>query len=111
MRTHTSWHVRFVARVALFVTPLAVGATVGLAAPAAAVTGGVLTLTPASQNALVGTPATVVANETVGGVAVVDAVSFLVTSGPNAGRSGLSTTPNATFTYVGNGILGTDTIH
>jgi len=110
MRTHTRWHARLVARVALFAIPLAVGASVGLAAPAAAISGGVLTLTPPSQSALIGTPATVVANETVGGVAVVDAVSFLVTSGPNAGRSGLSTTPNATFTYVGNGILGTDTI-
>ena len=110
MRTSTRCHVRFVARAALLATPLAVAVSVVGAGPAAAVVGGVVTVAPASQNALVGTTATVVANETVSGAAVVDGISFLVTSGPNAGRSGVSATPNAPFSYVSNGFLGTDTV-
>lgn len=110
MRTRTRWHVRLVARAALLATPLALAASVIGAAPAAAVVGGTVTITPPAQNALVGTTATVVANETVGGAAVVDAIAFLVTSGPNAGRSGVSATPNAPFSYVSNGFLGTDSV-
>jgi hypothetical protein len=110
MRTRTRWHVRLVARAALLATPVVVAVSVAGAAPAAAVVGGVVTVTPASQNALAGTTASVVANETLGGAAIVDAITFLVTSGPNAGRSGFSATPNAPFSYVGNGFLGTDTV-
>jgi hypothetical protein len=110
LRTRTRWHVRLIGRAALLATPVVVAASVSGAAPAAAVVGGVVTLAPISENALVGTTASVIANETVGGAAVVDAISFLVTAGPNVGLSGVSATPNATFSYVSNGFLGTDTV-
>jgi hypothetical protein len=110
MRTHTHWHIRLVARAAMLATPVVVAVSVAGAAPAAAVVGGVVTVSPASQNALVGTTATVVANESVGGAAVADVISFVVTSGPNVGRSGFSAAPNAPFSYASNGILGIDTV-
>jgi uncharacterized repeat protein (TIGR01451 family) len=68
---------------------------------------GGLTLTPAAQTLQPGGSATVTAN-----YAPSATISFLVASGPNAGKSGRANTANgvATFTYPDSGGVGTDTI-
>jgi len=113
MRTRTRWHPRFVARAALVAAPAVIGVSALGVGSAAAVTGGVVTVAPPAQNALVGTSATVAANETLPfgfGVPVPDVITFTVTSGPNTGRTGTANTPNAPFAYTSNGVLGTDTV-
>ena len=77
-----------------------------------------ITLTPATADNPVGTihtvTATVVSNTPSPGTPVVGTtVTFLVTSGPNAGATGTGVTDalgKATFSYTSNGIVGTDTI-
>ncbi|MCS6804773.1 MAG: Ig-like domain-containing protein [Blastocatellia bacterium] len=71
-------------------------------------------LSPPSATNPVGTTHTVTVTVTNGGSPASGiAVNFNVTSGPNAGQSGMGTTDSngqATFTYTGSGGAGTDTI-
>ncbi len=73
-----------------------------------------LSLTPKTDVNEVGTSHTVTARLTSNGLPVANTtVSFSVSSGPNAGRTGTGTTNasgDATFAYVGSGGVGTDTI-
>ncbi|MBM4463569.1 MAG: DUF11 domain-containing protein [Chloroflexi bacterium] len=73
-----------------------------------------LSLTPPFDTNPTGTTHTVTATYKLAGVPQPDVqINFLVTAGPNAGDSGSSTTDvngEASFTYTGDGGVGTDTI-